>query len=190
MRGFLEWLGQTPWSVALLESIYAWPLIESTHVLALALFVGTTAMMDLRLLGIAFRDVPASAFTLRLLPWTRVGFALMVLTGLLLFYSSPLRYYHNVFFRVKLAALALAGLNVWLFHSRIHRRIGEWDGELPPPLAARVAGAASLTAWAVVIVSGRLVAYNWFDCDLGPPGWLGWLAGCGAMVGDGALDLP
>ena len=181
MHDFLEWLGQTRWSVALLESLYAWPLVESAHVLSLTLFVGTTAMMDLRLVGLGFKSVRASAFTLKLLPWTRVGFGVMVVTGLLLFYSSPLRYYHNAFFRLKLFALALAGLNVLLFHSRTHRRIADWDRGRPPR-AARLAGAASLLAWTVVVVSGRLVAYNWFDCDLDPPALIGWIAGCGSLA--------
>lgn len=175
---FLEWLGSTRWSIMLLESYYAWPLVESTHVLALALFVGTAFMLDLRLVGVAFRDVPASAFTVRLLPWTRFGFAIMVVTGLLLFYSSPMRYYTNLFFRVKVALLVLAGLNVWFFHSRTHRRIADWDRGRPP-MAARVAGIVSIVAWTGVVFSGRLVAYNWFDCDIQPqPAWVNTLAGC------------
>ena len=176
---FLEWMGSTKWSVMLLESYYAWPLVESTHVVTLALFVGTAFMLDLRLVGIAFRGIPASAFTDRLLPWTRVGFAIMVVTGLLLFYSSPLRYYYNLFFRVKLVLLVLAGANVFLFHSRIYRSIGSWDNDRHPPIAARVAGIVSLVAWTGVVFSGRLVAYNWFDCDIQPqPEWVNTLAGC------------
>lgn len=176
---FLAWLGGTPWSVALLESLWVWPLVESTHVLGLGLFFGTVALNDLRLLGVAFRSVPVSAFTGRLLPWTRAGFALMVVTGLLLFYSDPLRYWHNVFFRFKLAVFVLAGLNVWLFHSRIHRSVAEWDADAVPPRAARIAGAVSLAAWALIIVSGRLIAYNWFDCDIQPqPAIVNWAAGC------------
>jgi len=179
IRGFLEWMGNTPWSVALLESYYVWPLVESTHVLTLALFVGTAVMMDLRLVGVAFPGVPASAFTKRLLPWTRFGFALMVVTGLLLFYSSPLRYYHNLFFRVKTVLLVVAGLNIWLFHSRIHASIGEWEDALRPPRAARVAGLISLVVWTGVVFSGRLVAYNWFECDIQPqPAVVNWVAGC------------
>ena len=175
----LEWLGTTKWSVMLLESYYAWPLLESTHVLTLALFVGTALMMDLRLVGVAFRGVPVSAFTGRMLPWTRVGFAIMVATGLLLFYSSPLRYYHNLFFRVKVVLLVAAGLNVWFFHSRVHRSLPEWDGAARPPRAARIAGVVSLVAWTGVVFSGRLVAYNWFDCDIQPqPGWVNVLAQC------------
>ncbi|MYB07364.1 MAG: hypothetical protein F4Y24_13515 [Gemmatimonadetes bacterium] len=180
---FLGWLGETPWSVALLESLYAWPLVESTHVLALGLFVGTTAMMDLRLVGIAFRKVPITAFTGRLLPWTRIGFAIMTVTGLLLFYSQPLRYYHNVFFRVKVVVLILAGINAAVFHVGAHRKALEWDHDTRPPRGARIAGAVSLSAWAVVVITGRLIAYNWFDCDIQPqPAWVNWLAGCAAVL--------
>jgi hypothetical protein len=179
MRSFLEWLGSTPWSIALLESLYVWPLLESTHVLSLGLFVGTTAMMDLRLLGLAFRGVPASDFTHRMLPWTRLGFAIMLLTGLVLFYASPVRYYHNLFFRVKLAVLILAGINAWFFHARVHRRVNEWDVERSPPRAARLAAAVSLIAWTLVVVSGRMIAYNWFDCDIQPQsGFVNWAADC------------
>lgn len=183
IRDFLGWLGDTPWSVALLESYYVWPLVESTHVLTLALFVGTALMMDLRLVGVAFRGVPVSEFTRRLLPWTRVGFAIMVVTGLLLFYSSPLRYYHNLFFRFKVILLVVAGLNVWLFHSRVHRSVESWDDAFRAPRAARIAGLVSIIAWTGVVFSGRLVAYNWFDCDIQPqPDWVNRAAGCPVEV--------
>ena len=177
-------LGSTPWSVALLESLYVWPLVESAHVLSIALFVGTTVMMDLRLIGCAFKKIPVSDFTGQLLPWTRVGFSVSLVTGLLVFYSQPEHYYHNVFFRIKLFVLVVAGLNVWLFHSRIHRRVFEWDLDPVPPYAARVAGAVSIFSWALVVVAGRMIAYNWFDCDLQPQAdFINWLAGC--AVDDG-----
>jgi hypothetical protein len=135
--------------------------------------------MDLRLLGWAFRGVPASDFTERILPWTRLGFVILLITGLLLFYASPVRYYYNFFFRVKMVLLVLAGLNVWLFHSRIHRRISEWDLNPTPPAAARMAAAVSIFAWAAVVVTGRLIAYNWFDCNIQPqPAFINWAAGC------------
>ena len=181
----LEWIGNTPWSIALLESYYVWPLVESTHVLTLALFVGTAVMMDLRLVGVAFRGMTVSAFTRRLLPWTRVGFTVMVITGLLLFYSSPLRYYYNLFFRIKVILLVVAGVNAWLFHSRIHRSVDSWDDAFRAPRAARLAGVVSLIAWTGVVFSGRLVAYNWFDCDIQPqPDWVNWAAACPLELGE------
>ena len=176
---FLEWLGSTSWSVALLESIWVWPLIESTHVLAVALFFGTVMMNDFRLMGWSFKSVPVSEITGRLLPWTRVGFAIMVVTGLLIFYSNPLRYYHNIFFRLKMILFVVAGLNAFLFHRGIHRRVLEWEREPTLPRQARVAGAVSFAAWCVIVIAGRLIAYNWFDCDIQPqPGWVNFLSAC------------
>jgi hypothetical protein len=179
MRSFLVWLEGTPWSVQLLESLWVWPLLESAHVLSIALFVGTAMMMDLRLMGLTFGGIRASDFTGRLLPWTRWGFAVMVVTGLLVFYSNPVRYYHNIFFRFKVLLLIVAGLNIWLFHSRIHKKVAEWDLQASPPRAARMAGAVSFLAWTLIVVSGRLIAYNWFDCDIQPqPAFVNWASGC------------
>jgi hypothetical protein len=176
---FLQWVAATPWSIALRESLYVWPLVESTHVLSLGLFVGTAVMLDLRLLRLGFRRVPVSELTGRLLPWTRAGAIVMVITGLLLFFATPIRNYQNVFFRIKVVLLVAAGINVWLFHARTHRRVAEWDIDAAPPRAARVAAVVSIVAWAGVIIAGRLVAYNWFDCDLQPqPALVNWLAGC------------
>jgi hypothetical protein len=175
----MQWLAEQPASIALRESLMVWPLIESTHVLTLTAFVGTAAMLDLRLLGVAFRGIPASAFTDRILPWTRWAFALMTVSGVLLFYATPVRNYQNVFFRIKVILLVAAGLNVWLFHSRIHRRVADWDLAAPPPRAARVAAIVSLACWAGVVVAGRMMAYNWFDCDIQPqPALVNWAAGC------------
>lgn len=179
IRNVLEWIGNTSWSIQLLESYWVWPLVESTHVLSLGLFVGTAAMMDLRLLGISFKTVDVAEFTGKMLFWTRAGFTLMTITGLLLFYSAPLRYYHNIFFRVKVVLLVIAGFNIWWFHSRIHRSISEWGGDSVPPRSARLAGAVSLLTWAFIVVAGRLIAYNWFDCDIQPQSDLvNWAAGC------------
>jgi hypothetical protein len=136
-------------------------------------------MMDLRLMGVTFGGVRASDFTSRLLPWTRGGFVVMVVTGLLVFYSNPVRYYHNIFFRVKMLLMVLAGLNIWYFHSRTHKKVAEWDLAASPPRAARLAGVVSFAAWTLIVISGRLIAYNWFDCDIQPqPAFVNWASGC------------
>jgi hypothetical protein len=174
-----EWLAGTKWSVALHESLYMYPLIESTHVLTLCLFAGSTIIFDLRLVGLILKRAPAGTVLARLLPWTRVGFAIMVTTGLLLFYAIPVRSYQNVFFRAKVILLLIAGLNVWVFHRGIYRRVHEWGANPVLPRAARLAGLFSLMLWASVIVCGRLIAYNWFDCDIQPqPDFINWAAGC------------
>ena len=106
----------------------------------------------------------------------------MVMSGALLFYAIPVRSYHNVFFRLKLVMLVLAGLNVWLFHSGIYRRVTAWDLDVPPPRRARIAGVLSLLLWAVIIFSGRMIAYNWFDCGRPQSDLMNVLAECGGIV--------
>jgi hypothetical protein len=168
LLAFFSRLGDSSWSVGLHESRYAYDLIESVHVWTLCLFFGLAVMFDLRLLGWTMRSVPVSEVARRLLPWTVAGFIVMVISGTLLFTAIPLRSYQNIFFRAKMIMLLLAGLNVWIFHSGIYRRVITWDAASMPPRAARVAGALSLVLWVCIVLSGRMIAYNWFDCDHQP----------------------
>ena len=85
-----------------------------------------------------------------------------MLSGMLTFLADPGRFATNVFFQIKAAALILAVLNLLVFHLVVYSRIREWDLLPTPPLAARLSAACSLTLWAVVVVTGRFVAYNWF----------------------------
>ncbi len=180
---FCEWLASTRGSIALHESLYMYPLVESAHVLTLCVFVGMAVMLDLRLLGLTLRRVPLSDVTSRLGPWMVGGFAAMVVTGALLFYAIPVRSYQNIFFRLKMIMLVLAGLNAFVFQTTVYRRVAEWELDSVPPKGARIAGAASLVLWAIIIVSGRMIAYNWFDCDKQPqPSIVNVAAGC--VVGD------
>ena len=160
---FFEWLQNTDWSIAIRESLLLYPLIETTHVLALCVSVGLIAIVDLRLIGLSFSNVLISEVTGKLIPWALVGFTLMVTSGLLLFYANPLKASQNLFFQIKMVALLLAGLNAFFFHAAIYRKTTTWDSLQLVPFRARLAGCVSLTLWTVVLVSGRLQAYNWFN---------------------------
>ncbi len=180
---FVAWMNELPWSIALRESQYVWPLLESTHVMTLGLFVGTAFVTDLRLLGWSLRSVRVSEVTDRLLPWTRLGFAGMVTTGFLLLFSYPERYYHNLFFRIKVILLVIAILNVFVFHRGIHQRVAEWDLDPKLPRQAFVAGAVSLSVWALIVVTGRMIAYNWFECAIQPQAdFVNWFAQCDGII--------
>jgi uncharacterized membrane protein len=187
VSAFAEWLAATPWSVGLHESLYAYTWIETAHVIAITLFVGTIAMVDLRLLGLAWRQVPVSQMNARILPWTVAGFVAMLATGLLLFYAIPVRTWHSLWFRAKLVLIILGAVNVWVFHRRVEHDRARWDSATVPPLGARVTAAISLTVWIGVIVTGRMIAYNWFDCDRPQPPLVQALAGCPAWPPVGGL---
>jgi Family of unknown function (DUF6644) len=161
---FFEWLGNTSWSIAFHESRYVFLLVLMIHVLTLSVFVGTALMIDLRLLGKTMTDVPVSQVMTRLLPWTEAGFLVMIVTGSLLFYAAPVARYENIFFRVKMAALAMAVMNMWLFRRNVYRRVGEWDLDPVPPRRVQMVGALSLLLLALIITAGRMMAYQdyWF----------------------------
>jgi hypothetical protein len=134
------------------------------HVLTVSVFVGTAVMIDLRLLGRTMTHVPGSQVIARLLPWSEAGFVVMVVTGTLLFYASPLARYENMFFRMKMAALVMALINAWLFRRTAYRRVAEWDLDPVPPRRVRMTGALSLALLAIIITTGRMMAYSayWF----------------------------
>jgi len=179
LLAFFEQLAESPWSVSIHESEIAYSLIESIHVWSMCLFFGLTVIFDLRLLGWTMRKVPVSDFARRLLPWTIAGFVIMAISGVLLFYAIPVRSYQNIFFRFKMILLLLAGLNVWIFHSRVYPEVATWDVDKAPPKPARIAGALSLALWIGVVASGRMIAYNWFDCDRQPqPAIINFLTSC------------
>jgi Family of unknown function (DUF6644) len=162
MLSFCQWLADTPFSTSIRESTYMYPVIESVHVLSLCLFIGLLLLWDLRLLGITLPRIAVSEVWARLIPWITLGAVLMVISGLLLFASDPVRFFGNIFFRVKAVGLVLALLNALAFHFGIERRIVEWDTSAVTPRAAKWAGGVSIALWAAIVVTGRFVAYNWF----------------------------
>lgn len=155
------WLENTRFATALRQSLWVFPLVEGAHVLALAFSVGLVIWMDLRLIGWgALRNESVSRISASLLPLSVYGFAVMFLTGGLLFWSQALDAYQSVYFRIKITLLLLAGINALVYHLTIYRRMPEWDESRVPPRGARVAGLVSLLLWAGVIVAGRSMAYN------------------------------
>ena len=108
-------------------------------------------------------DTPVSEFGKRLLPWTFSGFIVMVTSGVVLFFGDPVRFANNVFFQAKIVMLVLAGLNAAIFHATTWHRLPEWDVARVTPRGARVAGGVSLMLWVLIVVAGRMIAYNWFN---------------------------
>lgn len=155
----LEWIKGTSLATSISESTWLFPTIETVHVLALALVVGSIALVDLRLLGISGRNRPVSRTLAEMLPWTWIGFAVAALSGSLMFASAATRYAGNVFFLTKLTALGLAGLNMVFFHLAIHRSVARWDHQARPPFAARMTGALSLALWTGIVTLGRWVGF-------------------------------
>ena len=155
-----QWLQNAPFSTAIRVSAYAYPLIEGTHVLGLALSVGTILWFDLRLLGVAMRRDRISDVFNQLRPWMTAGFLVMIVTGTMLFSARAADAYASNYFRIKIGLLVLGALNVLIFHTTIDRQRAQWDTAERPPSRARLAGLLSLVLWFSIIAAGRIMAYN------------------------------
>jgi hypothetical protein len=157
-----EWLEATPLGVLVRESAWGFPILVALHILGITLSVGTLVWFDLRLLGVSMAGYKASLLYRRLMPWMFAGFAVMFVTGFMLLAGFATTAYGNVYFRIKIAAMALAAVNAFVYHRFTERRIAEWDSSPQTPVRARVAGLISICVWACVIVSGRLMSYTMF----------------------------
>ncbi len=156
---FLHWLYDTPFSTMMRESVWAEPIVETIHVLTLTVFLGFVLILDLRLLDVVMRRKRVSEMFAVLNPWLFGGFAVMIVTGLLLFCADPVAFYSTLFFKLKMIMLVLAGCNVILFGATLGRRIGEWDLAPTTPAGVKLVGAISLVLWLSIVAAGRGIAY-------------------------------
>jgi hypothetical protein len=150
------------------NSLYAFPLIESFHVIGLTIVFGTAAIIDLRLLGLASVRRPFAALASDTMKWTWTAFALTAATGALMFSTNAQVYYHNLQFRLKMALLMLAGINVLIFNVTAGRTVNRWSSDRAAPPAGKVAAAVSLAIWIGVIFLGRWVGFT-KQADVTPP---------------------
>jgi uncharacterized protein DUF6644 len=157
---FCQWLYDSKIGSGIRESIWVFPIVEGTHLLGIALSVGLLCWFDLRLLGIVLRDQPVSKVWRQVMPVAFVGFALMFVSGLLLFWAEAITAYHSVHFWIKVVLLVAAGVNALSFEATAHRNMAVWDTAAVPPLRARMTGAISLILWTAIIITGRTMAYN------------------------------
>jgi hypothetical protein len=158
--GWCQWLEHTPLAFGIAESTWLFPLIEGTHILTLPLSVGLILIADLRLLGLAFRSGPASRITKEMLRWSTPGFAVVFITGGLLFMAHAGEAYGNAFFRVKLLLLVLLGINAAVYQTIFYPKMAQWDVTRGTPAGAKLCAGLSLIAWISVIICGRTMAYQ------------------------------
>ena len=155
-----RWVQDSTFATALRESAVVYPLVQGSHVLSLGLSVGLVLWFDLRLLGITMRKEPVSNVFEQLRPWMMLGFAVMFVTGAMLFAARAVDVYTSTYFRIKIGLLVLGAINISLFHTTIDHARDQWDASAVPPFRARMAGALSIALWFGIIAAGRIMAFN------------------------------
>jgi hypothetical protein len=154
----LEGIENTGLSIAIREGGLPYPIIGGLHLLSIALFGGMLLLTDLRLLGWALKTRKVSDVWYMTLPWKRLGFVVVVVTGLLLMWAEPIRLYRSPSFWFKMTLFALAGVHALVFRRSVYAHPEKLDAGLSSK--AKLAAAVSLVLWTGLIVSGRLIAFD------------------------------
>jgi hypothetical protein len=142
------------------ENDLLFPLIESIHVIAICLVVGSILFVDLRLLGLAAVHRSVSRVTRGILPLTWCAFAVAVGSGGLLFISNATKYLGNGYFVAKLLLIGAAGVNMAIFHMLSAKDMPQWEPKARLPVSARLAGGLSILIWIAVVACGRWIGFT------------------------------
>ncbi|MBW4623962.1 MAG: hypothetical protein KME49_00190 [Brasilonema octagenarum HA4186-MV1] len=152
------WLENSALSSTIRQWLWLYPMIETTHILGLAIVFGSVALFDFRLLGFS-RHLLVTDMARYLLPWAYLSFAVVVLSGFLLFAVDATEIAANPAFRLKLLLLCAAGMNAAFFHGVALKSVKFWNRGVKAPVVVRAIAVISLVLWTGVIICGRLIAY-------------------------------
>ena len=152
---FFEWCENAELIVAMRSSLWLFPVIESLHLMGLALIGGALLVVDLRLLGLGLRRQPVAALARDAERWMVGSLCVMLPTGLLLFMSSAVKCYYLPVFWLKMAALFLA----LVFTFSIRRRVVMAVETGVNPVWPKLVGGASISLWSTVAIAGRFVGF-------------------------------
>lgn len=138
---------------------WAFPIIETVHVLSLAVVFGSIALVDLRLLGLSSRKQSFTRVYRELISWTWWAFLLAAISGTVLATGKINDYVRSPQVFWKFFLMGLAGVNMLLFHFGVFKRVQDWDTLESPPGRARLAGVMSLACWIGVVFFGRWIGF-------------------------------
>ena len=160
LNGLWQALEASPVGDYVASSSWAFPTIETVHVLAIVIVLGTIVVMDLRLLGLASTESAVTVTSRDTLGWTWGAFVLAMITGALLFVSKAHAYVANPNFIIKMVLIAFAGVNMGVFHVFTWRTVDAWDAGHDVPRAGKIAGGLSVLLWVLVVFFARAIGFT------------------------------
>jgi hypothetical protein len=153
------WMEQSPVGQTVRMTPYLYPTLMSLHVVGLVVMLGPALMVDLRLLGLGRRSISVTTATRLLLPISHIGFLIVAITGSAMFTGLVYVISKSAAAPWKLGLIAVAALNIVVFHKGTYRSVERWDGDQPTPIRAKFAASISMLSWTAVIFGGRFLSY-------------------------------
>jgi uncharacterized membrane protein SirB2 len=158
MLGFAEWLQATSVSTTFQSLGWFIPLLQSIHIVGIGVVFISSLMISLRVLGRMRADEPFPAVWQRFAPWMWYGLVVMVITGILLIASEPVREFTALSFWLKMSLLAIV-VSMTAIFGRVFRPAAPAAG-VPFSAGAKSTAIAILVLWMGVIFLGRAIAYD------------------------------
>jgi magnesium-transporting ATPase (P-type) len=156
---FCDWLSRTGVSVAFQSANWFVPLVQTVHIIAIAILLTAVYVMSFRLIGLTRGAQPLATLAAKSTPWIWTTLCVLLISGSLLTITEPARELLNWAFRVKmLMVLALAAI-MWTVQSRARRNPQYWTESPLRRGAARALGIVSILVGAGIVTAGRWIAY-------------------------------
>jgi hypothetical protein len=156
---FCDWLSQTPVSMTFQTVQWVIPMVQSVHILAIAIVMSSVVMVDLRLMGLLGHTQSISGLARRFLPWVWWSLLVLLVSGAMLIVAEPARDLLNPVFQAKMALLVVAMAVTVVFHTTVARNMEIWDLSPGKRAGAWVTAVVSLLVWTAIIGCGRWIAY-------------------------------
>ncbi len=155
MHSLFAALGQSALGHYMQTSVWGFAVIETIHLLALAVLGGSVLIIDLRLLGIVFQQESTRTISRGLLRLVVGSLLIMILSGVALLSEEAMKCYYSPAFRWKMALLATV-VTFWL---TLHRKALQQADSNPPTLWSRAVAVLSLALWLGVGIAGRAIGF-------------------------------
>ncbi len=159
LLSFAQWVQGTDFFTFLRQSWYVYPIILTTHIVAIAMSGGMILIVDLRLLGVAMRNWSVTDVVDQLRILKRIGLVIVVTCGVMLAGSKAEEYYYNKFFWTKMTLLTLIAIHALIFRRSVYGNTAELDRAREMPGRAKLAAGLSLVLWTCVMIAGRAIGY-------------------------------
>lgn len=160
MGDFAAWLAGTSLNNVIAGNLWVIPLVQSIHIVAIAVAFVSLFVLVLRIWGWAGRDISLAAATGRFVPWLWGALAVLAITGIIMIVGEPARELVSFSFWAKMVLLAIGIATVAGFQAHLARHQAAWEETLVALPATKAAAAATLLVWIGVIVMGRLIAWD------------------------------
>lgn len=150
-----QWIENTGLGEAIRESKWLFPVVESVHLLGLAVIGGSVLVVDLRLAGFGLRRQSLRQMASDVQPWLIGSLIVMLISGFLLFTSEATKCYYHGAFWIKMTSLALA----ILFTFTIRRKVTMTD-TASVTMRSRLVALVSVALWSGVGIGGRWIGFS------------------------------